>query len=169
MKDRLLGLAVVLVAIGLYWFGRDLKAPISYEPVGPRAFPMMLAGLLAVAGFWLLLRGGTSGSAAATPVPAEPVAAATADVEAATERLDMPMLGLGVILTLIAVAFYAGLFETLGFIVATAAMAIAVGRLFGGRWGSCIVVGVSMGIGLFILFDKLLDVTLPLGLLRSVL
>ena len=38
------------------WAARDYAAAISYEPVGPRAFPLLLAALLAIGGSWLVLR-----------------------------------------------------------------------------------------------------------------
>jgi putative tricarboxylic transport membrane protein len=67
------------------------------------------------------------------------------------------------------VAGYALLFQWLGFVIATALMVIAVGRLFGGTWRNCVIGGVSMGVLFFLLFDKVLDVVLPLGILGGVL
>ena len=64
---------------------------------------------------------------------------------------------------------YAGLFETLGFPLATAVMALPVGMAFGGSWKQSLAGGVAMGLVLYLLFDKLLDVVLPTGLLSFVL
>ena len=44
MSDRILGAACLVVAAGMAWAAQDYAAPISYEPVGPRAFPLLLAG-----------------------------------------------------------------------------------------------------------------------------
>ncbi len=68
-----------------------------------------------------------------------------------------------------AVAVYAVLFEVLGFALATAAMAVPVGIVFGGTWKQSLAGGVGLGLALFLLFDKLLDVVLPTGLLTFVL
>ena len=60
---------------------------------------------------------------------------------------------------------YALLFEVIGFPLATVLMTVAIGRLFGGSWRQVALAGRRLGVSLFLLFDKLLDVTLPLGAL----
>ena len=42
-------------------------------------------------------------------------------------------------------------------------MAIPVGIAFGGTWKQALAGGVGLGLGLYLLFDKLLDVVLPTG------
>lgn len=153
MKDRFLGAAALGVAAILGVFGRDLQAPISYEPVGPRAFPWVLAVLIAAVGLWLVFRPASSAPA----------------VDASAANAEPRILGRDVLLVLVAVLGYALLFEVLGFVVATGLMTVAVGRLFGGGWGVCAAVGVALGAGLYLVFDRLLDVTLPTGVLGSIL
>jgi putative tricarboxylic transport membrane protein len=58
---------------------------------------------------------------------------------------------------------YAFLFQPLGFIAATALMALGIGRLFGGSWKQGAIGGALLGMGLYVLFDVVLEVTLPLG------
>ena len=72
-------------------------------------------------------------------------------------------------LAMVAVFVYAALFETLGFPLATALMALPVGMAFGGSWKQSLVGGVVMGLLLYLMFDKLLDVVLPTGLLSFIL
>jgi putative tricarboxylic transport membrane protein len=141
LNDRVLGVVALLFAALLAWQGWGLEAPFSYEPVGPRAFPLLLAGVIALCGLWLLLRGRER----AEPNP--PGANARIAAMAAL------------------VAGYALVFVSLGFIVATALMAAFVGRLFGGHWHQCAIGGVGLGLGLYLLFDKVFDVVLPTGLL----
>jgi putative tricarboxylic transport membrane protein len=69
----------------------------------------------------------------------------------------------------LSVLIYALLFEVLGFVVATTVMAVPVGMAFGGNWRQAVTGGVGLGVGLFFLFDKLLDVVLPTGLLSFLL
>jgi putative tricarboxylic transport membrane protein len=145
LNDRLLGIAAVLLAAFLTWFGYDLEAPFAYEPVGPKAFPLLLALIIALCGIRLVYKGGN-------PVQANP-SGANARIFAMVACL----------------AIYAFLFQWLGFIVATTLMAIAVGRLFGGTWGKLILGGVAMGFLLFFLFDRGLDVVLPTGILGDLL
>jgi putative tricarboxylic transport membrane protein len=67
-----------------------------------------------------------------------------------------------------AVLAYALLFQTLGFTIATTLMAVPVGLAFGGRWPATLAGGAGLGLGLYLAFDKLLDVVLPTGLLSFV-
>jgi putative tricarboxylic transport membrane protein len=145
MSDRILGAVCLVASAGMAWAAHDYAAPISYEPVGPRAFPLLLAGLMALAGGWLIARPGAQ--------------------VFGLRRDHMKPIGLAIV----AVFVYAGLFETLGFPLATAVMALPVGMAFGGSWKQSLAGGVAMGLVLYLLFDKLLDVVLPTGLLSFVL
>lgn len=144
-SDRILGAVCVGAAAAMGWAARGYVAPIAYEPVGPRAFPMLLAALIAMAGAWLVIR----------------PSAHSAAVSAGRTRA---LLGCAA-----AVVVYALLFQALGFIVATALMTLPVGRAFGGRWLPALAGGLGLGIALFVLFDTVLDVVLPTGMLSVVL
>jgi putative tricarboxylic transport membrane protein len=61
---------------------------------------------------------------------------------------------------------FAGTFESLGFILASIITGIPMARLYGGRWLPSVVIISLMAIGLYLLFDRLMDVPLPLGLLE---
>ena len=145
MSDRILGAVCVVAAAGMAWAAQGYAAAISYEPVGPRAFPLLLAGLMAVAGAWLVIR------------------PTLKDMQLSAAHLPMLALSAG------AIVVYALLFEKLGFPVATALMAVPVGMAFGGDWKRSLAGGVGLGLGLFLLFDKLLDVVLPTGVLSFLL
>lgn len=145
LNDRLLGVAALLLAAFLTWKGWGLEAPFAYEPVGPKAFPVLLAAVIGLCGAWLLLKGGD----AAGPNP-----------PGANARIVL-LVGL--------LAAYALLFQWLGFVMATALMVVAVGRLFGGSWRQCVTGGIAMGVLFFLLFDKVLDVVLPPGILGGLL
>ncbi|MBP6776018.1 MAG: tripartite tricarboxylate transporter TctB family protein [Piscinibacter sp.] len=145
MSDRILGAVCVVASAGMAWAARDYAAAISYEPVGPRAFPLLLAGLMAVGGSWLVLRPTLRGGV----------------------FRDVPLKATA--FTALAVLVYALLFEVLGFALATALMAVPVGMAFGGSWKQALAAGAGLGFTLYFLFDKLLDVVLPTGLLSVVL
>jgi len=145
MSDRILGAACLVVAAGMAWAAKDYAAPISYEPVGPRAFPLLLAGLMAAGGAWLVVRPGAH--------------------QSGLGLAQVRTLGMAVV----AVFAYAGLFQWLGFTLATALMAVPVGMAFGGQWRQALAAGVGLGVVLFLMFDKLLDVVLPTGLLAFLL
>jgi putative tricarboxylic transport membrane protein len=145
MSDRVLGAVCVVASAAMAWAAQDYAAAISYEPVGPRAFPLLLASGLGLSGLWLVLRP-TAGAGAFHGVPWKPTALCAA-----------------------AVLVYALLFQWLGFPLATALMAVPVGMAFGGSWKQSLTGGAALGLVLYLLFDKLLDVVLPAGPLATLL
>ncbi|MGQ0708934.1 MAG: tripartite tricarboxylate transporter TctB family protein [Rhodoferax sp.] len=146
MSDRILGLLCLGLAAAMAWAAQGYVAEYSYEPIGPRAFPTLLAAVMALGGLWLVLR----------PAPAR------AAVPEEGQRLALG-------LTVGAMLAYALLFQWLGFVLATALMALPVGRAFGGRPLPLLATGFGLGLGLFFLFDKLFDVVLPTGMLAFIL
>lgn len=145
MNDRILGIAALAFAALMVWFGVGIQAPFSYEPVGPRAFPMLLAAIISLCGLWLVFKGRDKAEA------------------------NPPQANGRIALMVVYCFLYAFFFQMLGFIVATAAMTILVGRLFGGTWLKTAIGGVVMSALFFVLFDRVLDVVLPLGILEGFL
>lgn len=145
MSDRLLGAVCVVASAAMVWAAQDYAAAISYEPVGPRSFPLLLAGGISLCGLWLVLR---------------PAAGAEA-------FRDLPWKATA--LCAGAVLAYAMLFQWLGFALATTLMALPVGMAFGGSWKQSLAGGAGLGLVLYVLFDKLLDVVLPTGPLAALL
>jgi putative tricarboxylic transport membrane protein len=144
-SDRILGGVCVATAVAMGVAATSYVPQISYEPVGPRAFPLLLAVLIGLAGAWLVVRPSAHSAAVAAG--------------------RLPAL-IGCVVSALA---YALLFQWLGFALATALMAVPVGMAFGGNWRQSLVGGIGLGLGLYVLFDKVLDVVLPTGLLAFVL
>jgi putative tricarboxylic transport membrane protein len=145
MTDRFLGLACMAAAVCMAWAAYGYAAAFSYEPVGPRAFPMLLAGLLAAGGLWLALK----------PAPD------------AGQYAGVPLKLVG--LCIGAIFLYALGFEKVGFPLATALLTVPVGMAFGGKALKSFGVGAVMGVLLYFMFDRLLDVMLPAGWLAPLL
>lgn len=143
MSDRILGVLAMLVAGAMAAAAWGYAAPFEYEPVGPRAFPLLLASGMAACGAWLAFK-------SSRPM----------------QQLQSVQIQ-HVALIAIAVLIYALLFQWLGFVLATALMTIPIGRVFGASWLKSIVTGVLFGVILFVLFDKFLDVVLPWGVLKG--
>jgi putative tricarboxylic transport membrane protein len=141
MSDRALGAACVLASVAMAAAARDYTAAISYEPLGPRAFPLLLAVGLGLSGLWLVFRP-TQGTNAFSGIPWLPTLVCAG-----------------------AIVAYAALFQLLGFVLATALMTVPVGMAFGGQWRRALGGGVALGLVLFLLFDRVLDVVLPDGLM----
>ncbi|HAF93862.1 MAG TPA: tripartite tricarboxylate transporter TctB family protein [Pseudomonas sp.] len=143
MYVRVFAAAWLLACASLALLAWGFEAPFAYDPVGPRAYPLLLLALMGCGALWLLLKRD----------------------EAPTPPLDRGM-ALRAVLCVLALLAYALLFETLGFVISTALAGFALGLLFNGRLWPSVISGVLLGVLLYGLFDYLLDVPLPLGLLR---
>ena len=145
MYQRLFA-AVLLVCCALLAISAwGYHAPFSYEPVGPRAYPLLLLALMSPGALYLLIK---------------PASASHSD-EPPMDRHVLGKVSACVALLLI----YAAVFESLGFIPASVVFGAAMARLYGGSWSISAIAGLVMGVGLYLLFDKALDVPLPLGIL----
>ncbi|WP_213877236.1 tripartite tricarboxylate transporter TctB family protein [Pseudomonas sp. dw_358] len=144
--QRILALILLIACALLATMAWPYQAAFSYEPVGPRAYPLLILGLMAVALIYMAWR-----PVAAVPDADEPAL----DPAALTKIAQCTALLL----------LFAGLFEPLGFILASVLAGIPMARLYGGRWLPAALVISLMSIGLYLLFDKAMDVPLPLGVL----
>ncbi|MGE8496375.1 MAG: tripartite tricarboxylate transporter TctB family protein [Pseudomonas sp.] len=148
MSQRIFGVVLLLACVALSIVAWGYHAPFSYEPVGPRAYPMLLLILMGLGAIYLLVK-----PASATAHSEEPPL---------DKHVIRKVVGCVVLLTI-----YAALFEPLGFIFASLVFGIAMARLYEGTWIASVVSGVVLAVGLYVLFDKVLDVPLPLGILSS--
>jgi putative tricarboxylic transport membrane protein len=143
MYVRLFSAIWLLFCAGLAVRAWGFQAPFAYDPVGPRAYPLLLLGLMSAGSLWLLIKPGVL-----------------------EQHLHLPSVKRAVLCVLTLLA-YALTFEPLGFVLSTALATFAMGLLFTGRLLPCAVSGVLMGCLLFGLFDLVLDVPLPLGLFNA--
>lgn len=139
MSERVFGAMLLLLSIAGAYVGWGLKAPVSYEPVGPSTFPVLLFFLLGLCALGLMAT-----RRAATQWPAAHVLRRIA----------------GMFIVILA---YAWLFDRLGFVVSTFLMTVALARAFGGRWSQALAGALGMSLSLYLVFDRLLDVALPAG------
>lgn len=136
--DRLLGATAIAVAAIMFVFAYGLQAPFAYEPVGPRAFPLIAAGMIALCGVILVLKPGEPSAE-----PAGPIGALAA--------LSGSLVG------------YALLFQPLGFVIATTIFMIPIAMIFGAKWWQGAMTGFVLAVSSYLLFDRMLEVVLPIG------
>ena len=144
--QRIFASVLLVVCAGLAIMAWPYQAAFSYEPVGPRAFPLLMLALMALGLIYMIFR-------------PSPVVHSEEDPQ--MDRQTLTKIGLCVLLLLV----FAGTFEPLGFILSSALVGIPMARLYGGRWLPGILIISLMSVGLYLLFDKAMDVPLPLGLL----
>lgn len=139
MSDRIFaGIGVLLCLSGLRvaW---QIHSEYNYEPVGPRPFPVGILALMLFCTLALLLR--------------------------KPDALQWPprRVLLRLLMMVLALLLYAWGFEWLGFPLATALLTACISRLFGATRPAAVLSAVGLGGGLWYAFERLLDVTLPLG------
>ncbi|MDC9612459.1 tripartite tricarboxylate transporter TctB family protein [Xenorhabdus khoisanae] len=139
MSDRIFAVIwLVLCGIGLV-IGWGVHSEYSYEPLGPRPFPIAIISLMAFCALLLLFK------------KPDPIQWPTIQI---LRRL---------VLLIASLVIYAWSFEWLGFPLATTLLTISVALLFNATLPAAIISGIFLGISLFFAFDRLLDVTLPVG------
>lgn len=137
--DRILGLALIGLAAFAAFNASQLQVTFSYEPVGPKAFPMVLSAVLAALSLVLVFRPGENG-------------------EWPEKRVVLKLLAVLAVLLV-----YALLFTRLGFIVTTFLTVASLARLFDAPWIKALVAGVLMTLGSYYLFTQGLGISLPGG------
>lgn len=147
--ERLFSGLMALACFGLLYLAYGYTAPIAYDPIGPRPYPILIFSLLAL------------GTLIVTFRPAK----FTQIIDLGFSKAVIKNL----VLCVIALLLYGTFFETLGFPIATTLMSFAVGILFNGNPLKSFIFSVVISIALYVLFDVFLDVKLPLGLLSGII
>ena len=147
LAQRVFASALLLVCAGLAAMAWPYQAAFSYEPVGPRAFPLLMLALMGLGLAYMIFR---------------PSPVVHSEDDPKLDRETLTKIGLCVALLLI----FASTFESLGFILSSILVGIPLARLYGGRWLPSSVIISLVSVGLYLLFDKAMDVPLPLGLLE---
>ncbi|MDN3521461.1 tripartite tricarboxylate transporter TctB family protein [Halomonas ramblicola] len=139
VADRLLGICLIGLAAFVAVQAINLEVPFSYEPVGPKAFPLGLSVLLAGLSLTLVFKPGTDG------------------------HWPHRALALKLLLVLGLLLVYAMLFTRLGFMPTSLLVVAALARLFGAAWSKALITGALMAVGSYFLFTAGLGIVLPTG------
>ncbi|MDB5997231.1 MAG: hypothetical protein JWP42_4367, partial [Pseudomonas sp.] len=100
LLQRIFASVLLLACVGLALMAWPYQAAFSYEPVGPRAFPLLMLGLMGLGLLYMLFR--------PTPI-------VHSEDDPKLDRETLNKIGICVVLLLI----FAGLFEPLGFILSS--------------------------------------------------
>ncbi|MEO1018958.1 MAG: tripartite tricarboxylate transporter TctB family protein [Pseudomonadota bacterium] len=141
MSDRVAGVFFLLIAIVYGGLAGNYKSDFA-DPIGTEGFPFFVSlpmGLLSLA---LIIKPSVA-----------------ADWPGGKALLKQA----AVILILIA---YAAALEPVGFPLATFVAVIFLARFLEATWRQCVLVGAILAVLLYVVFDPLLGLPLPLGLLE---
>ena len=143
-SDRIFGLVVLMVALAYIASATQIQTSFLSDPVGPKAFPIIIGSVAALCGLVLLIR--------PDPDPSWP----------ATRTLMALLIAVAVLIA------YAYLLKPLGFLIPTAFTAGILSYQISPKFNSAAFAGISLSVGLFILFKFALGlglVAFPNGLI----
>ena len=141
MYDRILAGTLVVLSGLIIWSALQFDVPFQYEPLGPKAFPIIVAALLAVTSLWLIIK------------PSAPKWHPSG-------RVSANIAGALVLLTI-----YAAMYEPMGFIVATFVVGTAFSMLFGERPLSAALYSLAISVVGYYLLKHALELNVPAGML----
>ncbi|MBE0453216.1 tripartite tricarboxylate transporter TctB family protein [Roseovarius autotrophicus] len=134
--DRIFGVVMIVLALGYILSAMNIQTSFMSDPVGPRVFPYMVAGVIILCSLVMLLR----------PDP--------------NANWPAPMMALKIGAALTVLVGYALLIRPMGFIIPTAIASAAISYMISPRPVPAALAGLGLGTGLFVLFK----VVLGLGL-----
>lgn len=141
-SDRIFGLVVLMVALAYIASATQIQSSFLADPVGPRAFPMMIGVVAAICALFMLVR--------PDPDPDWPVG-----------RTFFALL-----VAVVVLVGYAFSLKPLGFLIPTAISAAILSYQISPRVRPAMIAGVALSVGLFVLFNMALGLSL-VGFPRS--
>lgn len=141
MTDRVFGAFALILAIAYGLYARTFESglQVAMDPLGASTFPYLLAILLGITGVYLIVR--------PDPSPHWP------------DRRHL----LEMAATILVLIIYATVLEEIGFVLATFAAVAFIGWRLGARPVGAVANGIAVAIVLYVLFDRILGLPLPLG------
>ena len=136
MSDRITGLIVAVLALAFAAGASQLEEPFFADPLGPKAFPLLVSAVAFLAGATMVMR---------------------PDAEPAWPGLAT-LIRLA-IATIILVA-YAHALKPLGFLLPTAIASAALSYQIRPRAGQSVVIGLALSAGLLVIFKYALGLGL---------
>ncbi|MEV4574545.1 tripartite tricarboxylate transporter TctB family protein [Nonomuraea jabiensis] len=161
MTQRIVSLGFLAAAVVVLAQAFAIQQGEGYQAVGPRAFPLLVGAGLAVVSVIGVVQAFRPG----TRAPATAVDAGVPE-DGGGEAAEKPHWP-SVLLLIGSLAAYALLLVPAGYWQATTAFFVAVARVLGSRrLVRDVLVGLALALATYFLFDRLLGITLPPGLVR---
>ncbi|MBO0344092.1 tripartite tricarboxylate transporter TctB family protein [Roseibium limicola] len=139
MSDRIFGVIGLALAIGYAWAALIIEESFLSDAVGPKAFPLIIAAVLAMASIVILLK--------PDPEPRWP---------------ELPRL-LEIGAAVLVMVLYANVLPEIGFVIATAVAASYLTWRLGTAPLSSLVTGIATSLGIYVVFHLVLGLSLAKG------
>ena len=134
--DRIFGAVMIVLALGYILSAMNIQTSFMSDPVGPRVFPYMVAGVVILSSLVMLLR----------PDP--------------NAEWPAPLMALKIGTAIVILVLYAMAIRPLGFIIPTVLVSAALSYMISPRAVPAALSGLGLGIGLFVLFKVILGLGL---------
>jgi putative tricarboxylic transport membrane protein len=138
-SDRVFGAGVILAAALMAWGSGQIQDSFIQDPLGPKAFPWLIATVMALAGGYMMWRPDAS--------PRWPGARKTLEL----------LLTVGVMVA------YAQFLPNLGFVLSTSLVASFLSWRLGSTARQAVVAGIALAVGIQLVFHGVLGLSLARG------
>ncbi|HKI57125.1 MAG TPA: tripartite tricarboxylate transporter TctB family protein [Trueperaceae bacterium] len=141
MTDRFTAAFLLILAVAYGLHARSFRTNFITDPLGPQAWPIMLAVFLALLASYLLVR------------------------PRSDARWPHRIVLLRQLVLVAALVGYALLLDPIGFLAATVLVVAFMALLLGARWWQAGTTGLVSSAALYLLFNSVLGLPLPVGAL----
>jgi putative tricarboxylic transport membrane protein len=150
--DRIICAVALVLAVVYFYATAQIPSLEIGDPLGPKAFPRLLGILLLVAVVMLFFETLKKGADKTSILKLR-----------REDRRHLALIGCATLWT----GLYFGLFEPVGYLVSTAVYLFTLMAVFNrNKWTANALTAVLFTLGSYILFVKILGVSLPAGILK---
>ncbi|MGC9371401.1 MAG: tripartite tricarboxylate transporter TctB family protein [Paracoccaceae bacterium] len=139
MSDRIFGVFGILLALGYAWATLQIEESFLSDAVGPKAFPLIIAAILALSSLAIFFRPDEE--------PKWPALGRLAEIAAAV----------------VVMILYAELLPVAGFVISTAFAATYLTWRLGTAPLASVLTGVLTSVGIYVIFHLVLGLSLARG------
>ncbi len=127
-SDRIFGVVMIIVALGYILSARTIQTPLFPDPMGPKAFPFMIAAGVILCAIVIILK--------------------------PDEEADWPARQalFAIVLAAVIMVGYAYALKPLGFLIPTAIASAVLSFQLSPRAPQAVITGLGLSVGLFLLF-----------------
>ena len=139
MSDRIFGICGLLLAVLFAYSAFLIEESFLSDAVGPKAFPLIIAGILAISSVFIILK---------------------PDAEPRWPTLNRFV---EIVAAVVAMVLYAEFLPVVGFVIATAVVSSYLTWRLGTTPLNSLIVGVSISVGIYVVFHLLFGLSLAKG------
>ncbi|MPB71663.1 tripartite tricarboxylate transporter TctB family protein [Campylobacter fetus] len=140
MTERLFGVFLFCTGIFVIYGAMSFNVAFSYDPLGPKTFPILLGILLSVLSVFIII--------------------GPSKAEFANLSINLKIIYLVALIILYQLSF-----DFLGFLFATFILVSLVSKIFKATNIEAVICGILVSITVYLVFKEVLDIPLPTGVI----